>query len=611
MLRTLARPGCTLVLTGRSPWPGDEPAATAGLPDAQALRAYHVGRVRSGEAELTPAEIQRLVRATLDQREMRANVADLQAAGATVEYHAVDEGALQALIDSVVARHGPIHGVVHGAGVIEDKLLADKTSASWSRVVDTKIVGMAMLAKLVDPAHLRFFTVFASVAGRYGNSGQSDYATANELMTRLGQQLQARWGDRVVVTSFCWGPWGATKFGAGMVTAETEAKFAAKGVTLVSAELGQRIFRAEIARAGGGSVEVVCGEADWDSHEARRAQVRRVIGTESPAAVTSSQHSVDLAPLLGATTATARPTGERVIPVRLDPARDRYLLEHVIDDKMVLPAAAALEIMAEAAQSQWPGWHVVEVREHRLLKGLEMTGAHDLQVLVVPPPYGSSEGFEANVSLQSPLDAGRALTHYRCVVRLEQVMPEPMPAGASARHDERSLGVAKAYGEWLFHGPRFQVITSIDGMSAQGASARVRRSEPSQWLARAGNGHANQHANGHANGHAAAHTDAWCFDPALIDAAAQMAWLWSRAYRDESALPTRFARVARYTATLPDAMRMHYQRVNADDGTLVRGHIAFVDDQGRVVMEIEELDSIASAALNRLGGTARTAEAAA
>jgi NAD(P)-dependent dehydrogenase (short-subunit alcohol dehydrogenase family) len=605
VLRTLARPGCTLVLTGRSAWPEEEGADTAALADAAALRAFHVARVREGKAKLTPGEIQRLVQATLAQREMRANAADFRAAGAAVEYHAVDvtdEAALRSVVDGVVARYGAIHGVVHGAGVIEDKLVADKASASWSRVVETKVIGLALLAKLVDPAALRFFTVFASVAGRYGNSGQADYATANELMTRIAQQLQARWGSRVAVSSMCWGPWGATTFGAGMVTAETEAKFAAKGVKLVGAALGRRLFRAEIDRAGGeaeGAVEVICGEADWDSHEARRAQVRWLVGAPTAPAASrpaAASPARDLAPLLGASTPTSLPTGERLLPIRLDPARDRYLLEHVIDGKMVLPAAAALEIMAEATQVLWPGWQVVEVREHRLLKGLEMTAAQNLVVRIAPPPYGSSEGFEVNASLQSPLADGRGLTHYRCVVRLEQVMPQPLPAmEAAPRHDERSLSVAKAYGEWLFHGPRFQVITSIDGLSPQGATARVRRSEPSQWLARG----------------ATPSPDAWCFDPALIDAAAQMAWLWSRAYRDESALPARFARVARCATTLPESMTMIYRCEPTTDTTIVRGHVAFVDDAGRVVMEIEELDSIASAALNRLGGTARTAEAAA
>ena len=204
VLRELARPGNTLVLTGRSALQVAEPEDTASLADAKALRNHWVALVKSGAVKLTPGEIQKKVQAHLDQREMRANLADFRAAGAAVEYHSVDvtdEHAVRALFDDVQQRLGPIAGVVHGAGVIEDKLLADKQGASWSRVVDTKVIGLLNLQKAVDPATLKFFSVFSSVAGRYGNSGQSDYATANELMNRVCNSLQARWGDRVAVSA--------------------------------------------------------------------------------------------------------------------------------------------------------------------------------------------------------------------------------------------------------------------------------------------------------------------------------------------------------------------------------------------------------------------------
>jgi hypothetical protein len=238
---------------------------------------------------------------------------------------------------------------------------------------------------------------------------------------------------------------------------------------------------------------------------------------------------------------------------------------------------------------------VAEVREHRLMKGVDLVGEpRELQVFVSPPPYGSSEGFEVSMALQSDLGQGRMMTHYRSVVRLEQSLQAPMPA-ARGWHDEKSLGLDKAYGEWLFHGPRFQVIEQIDGLSAGGSGARVRSTSPAQWLSR----------------RAAQAGSAWLFDPALLDAAAQMAWLWARSYRDESALPARFGRVVRYREQLPEKLHMEYERVETPDPMLVRANVTFFDEQGEPVMAIEELDSIASAALNRMGGTARAAEDAA
>ena len=586
VLRELARPGNTLVLTGRSALPEVEAPELAALPTAEALRQHFIALVRSGASSMKPGEINRQVAALLGLREMRANIADFRAAGAAVEYHAIDvtdEAAMQALLVDLYQRHGRIDGVVHGAGVIEDKLLADKASDSWSRVVETKVLGLLLLQKHLRPERLQFLSVFSSVAGRYGNSGQSDYATANELMNRICEHLRGRWGARVNVNALCWGPWGATKFGAGMVTAETEAKFAAKGVVLVSAEVGRRLFREELARAEGGPVEVVCGAGPWERHEAEVGAIRQA--PEAP----DVPEAPSIGPLLGAAAVSARPMGDQVVAFTLDP-RHLYLQEHAIDGTPVLPAAAALELLAEAATALWPGWKVVEVREFKLMKGVELKQpTRALQVVISPPPYGSSEGFEVNAALQTDLGQGRGLTHYRGVVRLEQ----QLPVGERCRprlHAEKSLTPARAYGEWLFHGPRFQVIEEIAGLSSAGAATRVRATHPSQWL----------------QGRAPDSTG-WVFDPALLDAAAQMAWLWARAFRDESALPARFGRVVRYREVFPPRMHMEYERIATDDPTVVRANVMFFDDDGEPVMLIEELESIASAALNRLGGTARTA----
>ena len=72
-------------------------------------------------------------------------------------------------------------------------------------------------------------------------------------------------------------------------------------------------------------------------------------------------------------------------------------------------------------------------------------------------------------------------------------------------------------------------------------------------------------------------------------------------------MPARFGRVVRYRERFPERMHMQYTRIPSDDPTLIRGNVLFLDEAGEAVMSIEELDSIASAALNRFGGTAKEA----
>jgi hypothetical protein len=101
---------------------------------------------------------------------------------------------------------------------------------------------------------------------------------------------------------------------------------------------------------------------------------------------------------------------------------------------------------------------------------------------------------------------------------------------------------------------------------------------------------------------------AWCFDPALLDAAAQMAWIWSRAVRGETALPAGFARVVRYAGALPERVAMDFAVVDRSDPHALRADVRFTDPEGRVLLWIEGLESVSSAALNRLGASRELTE---
>jgi NAD(P)-dependent dehydrogenase (short-subunit alcohol dehydrogenase family) len=565
------------VLTGRRPLPEVEPAETASAATAAELRDRFVAQIRSGASRMTPAEIGRRVQAILAERELRLNIADFRKRGATVEYHAVDvthEDSLRALVTDVQTRFGAVTGIVHGAGIIEDKLLVDKTSDSWSRVVETKVIGLVLLQKLVNPDALEFFAVMSSVAGRFGNSGQGDYATANELMNRLCCQLRDRWPATVNVMALCWGPWGPTDFGQGMVNAGVEAKFAEKGVRLVSAACGRRLFGDELRRADREPVEIVCGEGPWEDVEAARGAVEIVEQT-------SVATLIGRGPLLGNADIEVLPKGERILSVRLD-GNHTYLASHRIDGIAILPAAAAVELFAEAGAALWPGWKVVEVRDCRVLKGVDLEQPERvLQLEVSLPTYGSSEGFEVDAVLRSTSDGRPPRTHYRCVLRLELQYPESFELAPSV-HAERQLTVEKAYGEWLFHGRCFQVIEQLDGLSSAGGRALVRASSPSEWLA-----HGSER-------------DRWLFDPAVLDAGPQMAILWARCFRDQTVLPTCFGRVVRFAEVLPARMRMVFECLAASNPQQVRGNVYYVDECDRVVLMVEDLQGIASTALNRL-----------
>ncbi|MCP2335772.1 type I polyketide synthase [Actinomadura rupiterrae] len=238
--------GCRVELLGRTPEPAAEDPELADAPDRPALR-----RALVAQGGRTPAEIEARIRSVLASREIRANLAALREHAAAVRYHPVDvrdAQAVRAVVEDVYNRHGRLDGVVHGAGLLEDRLVRDKAPDSFDRVYRTKVDGASALAAAVRP-DLRFFVVFGSVAGVYGNRGQADYAAANDACDTLARVWRTELRGRVLVAD--WGPWA----GGGMVSLELAREYARRGVGLLDPDAAVAALMHEIA--AGDDVQVV------------------------------------------------------------------------------------------------------------------------------------------------------------------------------------------------------------------------------------------------------------------------------------------------------------------------------------------------------------------
>jgi NAD(P)-dependent dehydrogenase (short-subunit alcohol dehydrogenase family) len=242
------RYGCTVELVGRSPLPAAEDPALAACADAPALRRHFLAQLEGA----TPARVESAVQRALADRQIRATISAIEKTGVAHRYHALDvrdATAFGALIDDIYARHGRLDVVIHGAGVIEDKLLKHKTRESFDRVFETKVAGASVLASKLRPDCRVVF--FSSIAGTFGNRGQIDYAAANEALDHLAHHLAAS-GRRAV--SVAWGPWGGT----GMVSPELEREYAKRGVGLIPQAAGfERLFD-ELARGRDAQVILMC-----------------------------------------------------------------------------------------------------------------------------------------------------------------------------------------------------------------------------------------------------------------------------------------------------------------------------------------------------------------
>jgi len=243
-----------LIVVGRSALPEDEAETTFDIEDPAELKQFLIQQMRARHGKVTPAEVDRALKRVLRDREIRANLAAMRATGAQVEYHSLDvrdRVAFGDLIDDVYARWGRIDGVLHGAGVISDKLIADKSVESFDAVFDTKVIPALVLESKLRPSSLKFIVFFSSVTGRFGNAGQCDYSAANEVLNKLADRLCHTW-PHVHAVSINWGPWDA-----GMVSDELRKLYATRSIRPIPAELGRRHFLEELERGASGKPELV------------------------------------------------------------------------------------------------------------------------------------------------------------------------------------------------------------------------------------------------------------------------------------------------------------------------------------------------------------------
>ncbi|NTV12241.1 MAG: SDR family NAD(P)-dependent oxidoreductase, partial [Zoogloea sp.] len=262
-----------LVLVGRSPLPADEAADTRDISDPAKLKQILIARLKAaGTAKVKPAEVDRVLRRLLKDREIRANLAALRAAGSEIDYHSLDvrdAAAFGDLIDGIYRRWGRLDGVLHGAGIIEDKLIRDKSLESFAAVYDTKVAPALEMSRRLRPEGLKFMLFFSSIAGRFGNAGQCDYSSANEVLNKLADSLSHAWPG-VHVVSANWGPWQS-----GMVNEQILQFFAERDIHPIPLATGTQRCLEQLQRGSTGEPEVVITASLQQIAEQLRPRMRR------------------------------------------------------------------------------------------------------------------------------------------------------------------------------------------------------------------------------------------------------------------------------------------------------------------------------------------------
>lgn len=617
------KPNFVILGRGARPLQQEDPEFR-GLLSQKEIKAAIIERLRREAKPLNVPVIEGIYQKLMKDREIRNNLERIEATGARVHYYAVDvrdSFAFSELIDKLYDSFGKIDAVINGAGVIEDAYIKDKSLASFDRVFGTKVDAALTLASRLQMDTLKYLIFFSSVVGRTGNAGQIDYVAANEVMNKLAIQLNKQSKARVV--SIGWGPWRG-----GMAQSELESVFARYGWSMIESGDGRASFYDELRFGLKADAEVLLvgqlkgadnAQGAKASSSARKNQGNGNGGNGSDTATKDSaagssnkgsseykkpplaqakggngngSHEHDTVKARGARLNRAevllQEAAKMQLRLRLDPEFDLYLKDHTFDGTPVLPMAVASELIAETAQFAYPDKRLSCLKRMDIPSGIMFdTGARDLfltltelsseagtvncEVALSTTKNSARKNFVARALLVDQAQGAAALDSRFPLQYREQSFADP----------EQPPSAEEVYLNWLFHGPLFQGIESINAMGRDGIQGDLHAVPIEECLKESGK-------------------ERWIIDPLLLDSAMQLAGVWARNYMGITALPTGYS--ALHFLSRPEGS--HFKAVvqipqESQNGQLLCDLLIY-DESGKLHMLMEDLGGVGSKALNRL-----------
>jgi len=532
-----------------------------------ALKAALIAEAQAKGEKVTPVQIDRTIMGVERSEAALRAIETVQAAGGEAYYRSLDlrDGpAVSAVVEEIRERFGRIDVLLHAGGIEISRGLADKQPDEFYRVFDIKADGFFSLLRAAKGMPIGATVAFSSVAGRFGNSGQTDYSAANDLLCKITSSLRhTRPETRGIAID--WTAWG----GIGMATRGSIPRIMEMaGIDMLPPEVGIPTIRRELT-AGGTRGEIVVGmrlgilTEEFDEHGG--------IDPEKVAAVLAARERPFL--MVGTVRKAGLYSGI-VAETALDPSVQPFLYDHKIDGTPVLPGVMGTEGFAELASLLVPGYRVARIEHERLDSPVKFHRSQPRTLVLKATVHPTGEGeLLAHTELRSVFQPAVApghtppppqeTVHFRAVVRLTSA--PAAEAHAERPHlaeDARVVERADIY-QVYFHGPAYQVLEKvlIAGNMAFGmlASDLPPDSAPAE----------------------AEHL----VDPRLLELCFQTAGVWEIANTEAMALPSSLETLEVYSHPELGNGKGIYAIVTAhDEGASFDARV--IDDEGNVYLDL-------------------------
>lgn len=410
---------CRIVLLGRSPQ--IQEYVTQSL-EADQLSSFFIKEAQEQGKTLSLRELRHKVSKLLHSRELSENIKTLENLGCEVLYEAIDCADLTNLhkvLLKVREQWGPITGIIHGAGVIEDRRLGELSIEQFHKVFAPKVRGAINLLAETKEDPLKFLCFFSSVAARWGNVGQSVYAMANEILNKLAN-YEASQRPSCLVKSINWGPWDA-----GMVDAGLRKMFSEKNVGLIPLEEGARLCAQELQDKG--PVEVVVVQQPFSSFAMKKHPSFQIEW------------------------------------------EDFFIEDHAIGGICVVPFAVVMEWVLRAARTLRRDLHSFSLTNCICYKGIQIFDPKHPPILQLNALIQEESSEHAKIEF-SLINEDKL--SYRMIAELSKFeQPVTFPTYSPLQGIDLQGDIYD--GEVMFHGQRYQMIDKLHSLSEEGAEASL------------------------------------------------------------------------------------------------------------------------------------------
>lgn len=509
-------------LLGRSALPERENPDLPRLQnDRLELKKDMMRRLAEAGEKPSPAAVEEMLSA-LDRAAATLKLMDgIAAFGGSAAYLAcdvTDAAVVAKTVEGVLAAAGRVDVFIHAAGVEYSRRLENKKTSEIERTLAVKATGFfhiyrALADQRALPGHI---LAFSSVAGRFGNAGQTDYSAANDLLCRLMSAL--RWQHPEVKAQVIdWGAWGEV----GMASrGHIPALMKRAGIEVLPPSLAAPTVYRELAFAPAGEA-VMAGSLGALERSCRSGDVLD-LEKANTALIQGEPIHVMLSRVTG-----YDPIDGVVLEADLDPEQEPFLKDHALNGIPLLPGVMGIEGFSEAAQhissilgAGKGSFRVCRLEKIQFQTPFKFYHNQPRRVIWKARVLRVGEQLTVSVTLESVLTLkGRPaepVQHFSGCVHLQSVAvpvdaPVVQPPHWNGTYTVQAGDIYRLY----FHGPAFQVLAGVQ-RSGEGVLGRMSADLPPFT----------------------AQPDAMATSPLLVELALQTAGIWEAGSTGVLALPS-------------------------------------------------------------------------